>query len=150
MKENSKIYWFEPFVFLLFGIFHMHRVWGIIDRIEYANFWLGIMNNRGLLYFLLMGILSVLCLSGIIVFIMNKGKNYWWRWVYIFGGGYVLFDLFAIMIKLKTWSKLLLFMFDTESIYWNFVWGFFTLLGILSFLLGLYIIKVMKQEKYIL
>lgn len=149
MKEKSKIYLFEPIVFLLFGLFHIHRIWGFIDRTEYANFWLGIMNNRGFLYFLLMSILSVLCLAGIIVFILNIGRNYWWRWVYIFGGGYVLFDLCAIMIKLKIWSKLLLFMFDTESEYWNFVWGFFVSLGVLSFLLGLYIINTMKKSKNI-
>lgn len=147
MRENSKIYWFEPVVFLLFGFFHMHRLWGLIDRDGYANFWIGIMNNRGVLYYLLMVILASLCLCGISVFIMNKGENYWWRWVYIFGGGYVLFDLFAIMIKLEIWSKLLLAMFDTESTYWNFVWGFFIFLGILSFLLGIRIIKLMKQAK---
>lgn len=145
MKEKSKIYWFEPVVFLFFGLFHIHRIWGLMDRIKYANFWLEIMNNRGLLYFSLMGILSVLCIAGIIVFFKNKSKNYWWRWIYIFGGGYVLFDLFAILIKLEIWNKLLLFMFDTESIYWNYVWGFFVIIGVLSTYLGLHIIKLMKQ-----
>ena len=50
MKEKSKIYWFEPVVFLFFGVFHLHRIWELIDRNSYADFWLGVMNNRGVLY----------------------------------------------------------------------------------------------------
>lgn len=144
MKEKSKIYRFEPLVFLFFGIFHIHRIWGLIDRNSYANFWLRILNNRGILYFVLMGILSTLCIAGIIIFFRHIGKNYWWRWIYIFAGGYVLFDLFAIAIKLNAWKKLLLMMFDTSSAYWNILWSMFILIGTLSCALGLYIIRKMK------
>ncbi len=147
MKEKSKIYFFEPVIFLFFGIFHLHRIWGLVDRSGYAKFWLGIMNNRGVLYFVLMGILSALCVAGIVVFVRNIGKNYLWRLVYIFGGGYLLFDLFAIAIKLNIWNSLLLMMFDTASIYWNILWGMFILMGILSGALGLHIIKKMTRAK---
>lgn len=148
MNKKSHIYWFEPVVFLFFGLFHIHRIWGLIDRVGYADFWFSIMKNRGVLYFLLMGILSVLCVLGIVVFIKNIGKNYWWRWIYIFGGGYVLFDLFAILMKLAVWNKLLLKMFDTTGAYWNLLWGAFITIGSLSLVLGIHIIKIMKQVNH--
>ena len=146
MKEKSKIFWFEPVVFLFFGLFHLHRVWALIDRIKYANFWLAVLNQRGILYFILMGILSALCIAGIIVFLRNIGNNYWWRWIYIFGGGYVLFDLICILVQYKLWYVLLGAMFDTTNIYWNYLWGLFIVMGILSLALGLFIIKIMKRS----
>ena len=91
-----------------------------------------------------MGILVFLCVCGIVIFWKNKKNNYWWRWIYIFGGSYVLFDLFAIAIELKVWNDLLLFMFDVNSPYWSIVWGFFIALGAFVFSLG---IKLLKQRK---
>ena len=148
MRDKAKILWFEPAIFIFFGLFHTHRIWALVDRNKYADFWLNIMNNRGVLYFLLMGILSCLCIAGIIVFLKNTKNNYWWRWSYIFGGGYVLFDLLAILLKLQFWKKILLFMFDTTSVYWNYIWSFFIIMGILSFFLGLHLIKMMIQSNY--
>nr|WP_296441763.1 hypothetical protein [uncultured Acetatifactor sp.] len=29
--------------FLVFGLFHLHRIWGLIDRNLYADFWIGVM-----------------------------------------------------------------------------------------------------------
>ena len=43
--KMKKIKAFEPWVFIFFGIFHLHRIWGLIDRKSYANFWLGIMEK---------------------------------------------------------------------------------------------------------
>jgi hypothetical protein len=143
LKNKSKILCFEPFVFLFFGLFHIHRIWGLVDRTGYANFWLGVMNKRGALYFLIMGVLSGLCIAGIVVFFKNIGKNYWWRWIYVFGGGYVLLDLFSILMKFKVWNSLLQIMFDTGNIYWNYLWGFFIIIGVFSFLLGIHIIRIM-------
>ena len=53
------------------------------------------------------------------------------------GGIYVLFDLFAIAVGLEFWNRLLLWMFDANSTYWNVVWLFFILLGGFVFLLGI-------------
>lgn len=145
MKCKSKIVWLEPVLFIFFGLFHLHRIWGLADRKRYAGFWLGIMNNRSILYFLFAGILSLLCIAGIVVFFRNIGNNYWWRWIYIFGGGYVLFDLFAISIKLKEWNNLLQMMFDTTSMYWNYLWGGFIVMGFLSLVLGVRIMRFMKR-----
>lgn len=91
-----------------------------------------------------MGILALLCILGVATFVKNKKNNYWWRWIYLFGGAYLLFDLLAIAIGLEFWKHLLLWMFDTASIYWNFVWSFFILLGGFVFLLG---IKLLPKRK---
>ena len=57
----------EPWFFMAFGLFHLHRIWGLIDRISYAGFWMGVLENKGLFYFVLMGIMAMLC-----VCIMHK------------------------------------------------------------------------------
>lgn len=143
--DKLKIYFYEPWFFILFGLFHMHRIWGIIDRHSYSEFWINTMNEKGVFYYTLMSILSLLCILGIVTFIKNRNNNYWWRWIYILGGGYVLFDLFAIATGLKFWQRLILLMFNTEAIYWNALWGTFIILGVLVFMLG--IILLNKRHK---
>jgi hypothetical protein len=143
--KKSPIYRFEPYVFIFFGIFHLHRIWGLLNRRAYASFWLGLLDNRGGLYFLLMGTLALLCIAGIAVFIKHRGQNYWWRWIYLFGGAYLLFDLFAILIKLEFWDRLLRLMFDITGRYWNLIWGSFSLIGLLSLILGLHLLKQFNQ-----
>ncbi len=138
---SKKIYSWEPWFFIFFGVFHLHRIWALIDRESYASFWLGVLKNKGLIYFLLMGMLSVLCILGIITFFREIRNNYWWRAVYLCGGSYLLFDLFAIATGLKFWQKLLDKMFDTSAPYWNLIWGFFILLGGLVFALGILLLR---------
>ncbi|MGN0501824.1 MAG: hypothetical protein ACI4HN_02770, partial [Ruminococcus sp.] len=81
--ENKKILIFEPWFFIFFGLFHLHRIWGLIDRNSYAEFWTGVLENKGLFYFVLMGVLAILCILGIITFCKNLHSNYWWRWIYV-------------------------------------------------------------------
>jgi hypothetical protein len=131
-----KIYWFEPYFFLFFGLFHLHRIWGLIDRSSYAGFWIDTMENRGITYFVLMGILSSLCILGIIIFFKEMRHNYWWRWIYLCGGSYLLFDLFAIATGLEFWHDLIIAMFDINAWYWNILWGGFIILGAAVFVLG--------------
>ena len=125
----------------------MHRIWAIIDRKTYASFWMGIMENKGLLYFLIMGILAGLCILGIITFIRERKANYIWRWIYLFGGTYVLFDLFAIAVGLEGWQRLLAVMFDTNSPYWNLIWGFFIALGTAVLALGIFLMVKSKKDR---
>ena len=148
MSIKSKIIWFEPIVFVFFGAFHLHRIWGLFDRNRYSEFWLSVMTERGWVYYALMGILSVLCIAGIAVFVKNRGNNYWWRWFYIFGGGYVLFDLFAIAAGLEIWKKLLERMFDVTSQYWNVIWGGFIVLGLVSLFIGIILIKIKVKHRW--
>ena len=101
----KKIYSYEPWFFIFFGIFHLHRIWGLVDRKSYATFWMNVMESKGIFYFVLMGILAVLCVCGIITFFRNLHHNYWWRWIYLCGGGYVLFDLFAIAAGIEIWHN---------------------------------------------
>ena len=141
---EKKILAWEPWFFMVFGLFHLHRIWGLIDRNSYAEFWLGVLEDKGLFYFLLMGLLSVLCVLGIMTFARNWKRNYWWRWIYLFGGAYLLFDLFSIAFGLEFWNRLLMWMFDVTSIYWNLIWSLFILLGSFAFVLG---ITLLKQRK---
>ncbi|MEE1282899.1 MAG: hypothetical protein UHK60_11750 [Acutalibacteraceae bacterium] len=141
---KKKIYAWEPYFFMFFGLFHLHRIWGLIDRKSYANFWVGLMESKGIMYFVVMILLASLCIVGIITFCKNKGKNYWWRWIYIFGGSYVLFDLFAIAIGLEVWNKLILMMYDINAPYWNVLWLAFILLGGFAFTLG---VRLLVQRK---
>lgn len=80
----KKIYSWEPWFFIFFGIFHLHRIWGLIDRTSYAKFWIGILKNKGVAYFVIMGLLAVLCILGMITFVTNRKKNYWWRCIYCY------------------------------------------------------------------
>lgn len=139
-----KIKGFEPWFFLFFGLFHLHRIWGLADRDAYAGFWLRIMAEKGVFYYLLMGVLAVLCVLGIVTFFKNLHHNFWWRWIYLFGGGYLLFDLFAIAVGLTAWQKLLYWMFDVSNPYWNEVWLAFICLGGAAFGLG---VKLLVQRK---
>ena len=146
-RKVKKIYAWEPCFFMFFGLFHLHRIWGLIDRTSYADFWIGIWESKGIFYFVLIGILAFLCVCGIVTFCKNIKNNYWWRWIYIFGGSYVLFDLFAIATGMKFWNQLLHMMFDTKSPYWNAIWLFFILLGAGVFVLGIQLYRSMKMKE---
>ena len=128
--------WLEPWFFLFFGLFHLHRLWALVDRERYAGFWLGVLEKRGPFYIVLMGLLVMLCLAGLSVFFRRWGENARWRWLYVFGGGYVLWDMFAIAAGLDAWKRLLYGMYDTEAPWWNLLWGGFVIFGALSCWLG--------------
>ena len=140
-KTAHPIHWFEPWFFLLFGAFHLHRVWGLLDRDGYAAFWLGVLESRGWFYFTLMGLLAALCLAGVWAFLRRRRERAWWRWIYVLGGGYVLWDLFAIAAGLDFWQDLLYSMFDTARPCWDLLWGGFVLLGAGAFALGLALLR---------
>lgn len=71
----KKVKAFEPWFFLFFGLFHLHRVWALVDREAYADFWMGVMAEKGAFYYGLMGLLTVLCLLGIGVFFKLSCKK---------------------------------------------------------------------------
>lgn len=143
----KKIEVFEPWFFLFFGVFHLHRIWGLIDRNSYADFWISTLESKGALYYFLMVILLALCVLGVGTFFKNRRTNYWWRWVYLLGGGYLLFDLFAIAVGWKFWHELLCMMFDISSPYWNVIWGGFILLGCFAFGLGVKLLLERRQKR---
>ncbi|MCM1022541.1 MAG: hypothetical protein NC395_00600 [Prevotella sp.] len=142
----KKIKAFEPWIFIFFGVFHLHRIWGLTDRKSYADFWLEIMESKGTFYYVLTVFLAILCICGIITFLKNLHNNFWWRWIYIFCGGYLLFDLFAIITGLKFRREIILKMFDISAFYWNMLWGMFIVIGGFSFGLG---IKLLCQRQKI-
>jgi hypothetical protein len=145
-NKMKKIEFFEPWFFIFFGLFHLHRIWGLVDRNSYADFWIRIMEEKGIFYYSLMGILAILCIWGIITFFKNVHHNYWWRWIYLLGGSYVLFDLFAVAIGLKFWHEILLKMFDVSASYWDILWFGFILLGAIVMALGMMLFVRRKKQ----
>lgn len=135
---TRKIFWIEPLFFLLFGVFHLHRLWALMDKSAYVAFWLGVLEERGATYLGLMGVLVLLCVAGLCVFFRTRRP--WWRWLYLLGGGYVLFDLAAIAAGWEVWDSLLRWMFDVDNPAWNWLWGGFSGLGLLSLLFGFYLL----------
>ena len=117
----------------------------LFDRNDYSLFWLSIMGNRGCVFYVSMLLLTLLCIAGIAIFVKNKRNNYWWRWFYIFGGLYLLFDLFAITIRLEIWEKMIYQMFDVTNRYWNILWGGFIVLGLVSLFIGISIAKERRK-----
>lgn len=145
----KKVLGYEPWFFLFFGLFHLHRIWGLIDRASYADFWIGVLMKKGAFYFVLMGILAILCVLGIITFFRNRRHNDWWRWIYLFGGAYLIFDLVAIALEIEFWNKLLFWLFDVDSPYWNVIWGLFVGLGAFSLGLGVMLLKKRRTMKQV-
>lgn len=141
LRGTKRVERFEPWFFLFFGLFHLHRIWGLIDRKAYADFWLGILADRGFPYYLIMGVLAALSILGIVTFVENIGRNPWWRWIYLAGGCYLLFDLFAIAADLAFWRALIQKMFDVSAPYWTALWLVFIGMGGASFVLGLWLLK---------
>ena len=135
---TRKIFWIEPLFFLLFGVFHLHRLWALMDKSAYVAFWLGVLEERGATYLGLMRVLVLLCAAGLSVFFRTRRP--WWRWLYLLGGGYVLFDLAAIAAGWEVWDSLLRWMFDVDNPAWNWLWGGFSGLGLLSLLFGFYLL----------
>ncbi|MDR1795384.1 MAG: hypothetical protein LBR25_08325 [Erysipelotrichaceae bacterium] len=146
-KVKTAVLWFEPLIFIYFGIFLGSRIWAFFDRESYAAFFLGLLLNKSLLYFVLMALMFLLCLAGLSVFFLQYKQRSWWRWLYFFGGAYVLFDCTAILCGFGFWQQLLFWMFDTANPYWNLIWGFFTLLGLLALLLGFYLLHLLLPPK---
>ena len=136
---------FEHWLFIQFALFHLHRVWGLLDRESYAAFWLGVLTERGVFYWTLMAALGGMCLLALALFFRCFRERCWWRWVYLFGGGYVLFDLFAIAADLPFWHRLLTAMFDTAAWYWNWLWSAFVVLGGACLLLGICLLRQRRR-----
>lgn len=55
---ERKVFAWEPWFFIAFGLFHLHRIWGLIDRNTYAAFWIDALENKGLFLFYTHGNIS--------------------------------------------------------------------------------------------
>ena len=80
----------------------MHRIWALVDRQSYADFWMGIYEEKGVTYFVLMGLLAGLCILGIVTFIRERKANHLWRWIYVFGG--IILIIFLIFLIILYYS----------------------------------------------
>lgn len=129
----------ESIVFMFFGIFHVHRIWGLVNPSAYAEFWLNIINKEK--YGALAIVLIIFALSFVILFFTNLKKLRWWRWFYFCGGVYVLLDVFSNLARLGLIKKATIWMFTVTGPIWYLLWGFFTLLGFGCIMLSVYLWK---------
>lgn len=138
------------FLYVFFGVFHLHRIWALVERSSYAKFWLSVLQSRGIIYFILLAIMMLLCLGGFIAFVRNRRYNFWWRYLYLLGGAYVVFDLFAIYFELPVWKEVIYTMFDTSNSNWTLIWGGgFIGMGALSLVLGIRLIMTYMGQRNI-
>lgn len=144
----KRIMFYEPWFFIFFGVFHLHRIWGLLDRNAYSDFWINALEHKGFFYYLIFGVLAIQSMIGIATFIKHFHDNYWWRWIYLLGGGYVLFDLLMIATEQGFWRKLLFRMFDVDFVYWNIIWLAFIVLGGASFVLGIVLLQEYRKNIY--
>jgi hypothetical protein len=141
------IYKFESIFFLFFGIFHLHRIWAFISPNTYSTFWLSLSNNKNAFAYLLGIIILLLSIFAILTFIINFKNNKWWRWIYLFGGIYLLFDSILNLLNVKFMMNIVNYMFTAPNPQFNIIWGFFIILGLFCIILSIYLWKYKEDKK---
>jgi hypothetical protein len=136
MNLGVNKYRLESLFFLFFGLFHIHRIWAFIDAKAYNDFWLNMLNNRNIFFYIFGVILIILTLAVIIYFLKHYKEKKWWRWIYLFGGGYVLIDCILNLFKNNFIINIVIKMYTLGQPYYNIVWGFFILLGIICIIIS--------------
>jgi hypothetical protein len=132
-------YRLESLVFLFFGLFHIHRIWAFIDSKAYNNFWLGVLDNRGPSFFFLGVLLMILSIVVILYFLKNYKDKKWWRWIYLFGGIYVLFDSILNLLNNNFMINVVIKMYTIAQPYYYILWGLFILLGLVCIIICIYL-----------
>ena len=149
MNHMNK-YKLESLFFLLFGLFHIHRIWAFIDAQSYNNFWLNILDNRNAFFYIL-GILLIIILLTVIIFFVKEYKNKkWWRWIYLFGGTYLLIDITLNLLNINMMKNIIIKMYTLKQPFYSILWITFILIGISCIFISLYLWKYnenFKKEK---
>jgi hypothetical protein len=132
-------YKLESLFFLFFGLFHIHRIWAFIDSNSYNKFWLELLANRGTSFFILGLLLFILTITVIIYFIKNFKNRKWWRWIYLFGGIYVIIDIILNLFNNNFIKNIVIKMYTLEQPYYSILWGLFITLGIVCIIISKYL-----------
>ena len=140
-------YRIEALFFLFSGLFHIHRIWAFIDAKAYNNFWLKIVQNRNVYFYILGIILIIIAIIVIIYFIKYYKEKKWWRWIYLFGGVYVLIDCILNLSNNDFMKYIVLKMYTLKQPYYNILWGFFIMLGIICIIGSKYLWNYSEENK---
>jgi len=132
-------YKFESLFFLFFGLFHIHRIWAFIDSKSYNKFWLELLENRDISFFILGFLLFIITVIAIIYFIKNFKDKKWWRWIYLFGGIYLVIDSILNLLNVNIIKNIVVKMYTLKQPYYDILWGLFIILGIICFIISKYL-----------
>ena len=144
----KKIQLFEPWFFIAFGVFQLHRIWGLIDEKAYIDFWMNTAGQNSIVYYFIIGVLEILCIMGIITFFKNIHSNYRWRWLYFAGAALILFDLSAISAGSVIGRVLLSAMFGINYLCRRSLLMLLLAAGTFSFILGIdLLVRILKQNR---
>jgi len=125
--------------FFFLGLFHLDRIWVFICPKEYNNFWLDILQSRNTFFYILETTLVIFSLVLIVYFIKYFKEKKWWKWIYLFGGTYVFFDSISNLLNSNLTRRFVINMYTLEQPYYNILWGFFVVLGIICIVIGRYL-----------
>jgi len=92
-------------------------------------------------------IILLLSIFAILTFIINFKNNKWWRWIYLFGGIYLLFDSILNLLNVKFMMNIVNYMFTAPNPQFNIIWGFFIILGLFCIILSIYLWKYKEDKK---
>jgi len=129
----------ESLVFLFFGLFHIHRIWAFIDSKSYNEFWLNILESRGPFLFVLGFLLLIISIIVILYFIKNIKDIKWWRWIYLFGGIYLIIDNILNLLNNDFIKNVIIKMYTIKQPYYSILWGLFLVLGIFCIIISKYL-----------
>jgi len=132
-------YKLESLVFLFFGLFHIHRIWAFIDSKSYNKFWLNILENRGPFFLILGFSLLIMSIIVILYFIVNFKDKKWWRWIYLFGGIYLVIDNVLNLFNNNFINNIVIKMYTMKQPYYSILWGLFIILGITCLIISKYL-----------
>jgi predicted ferric reductase len=132
-------YKLESLVFLFFGLFHAHRIWAFVDSKSYNKFWLNILESRGTFFIIFGLLLLIMSIIVIIYFIKNFKYKKWWRWIYFFGGVYLIIDTILNLLNNNFIKNVVIKMYTIKQPYYSILWGLFIILGIICIILSKYL-----------
>jgi hypothetical protein len=132
-------YKIESLVFLIFGLFHTHRIWAFVDSKSYNKFWLNVLEGRGAFFYILGVLLIIMSILLILYFIKCFKNKKWWGWIYLFGGIYLLIDSILNLLGNNFIKNVVIKMYTLKQPYFSILWSLFILIGIISIVLSIYL-----------
>jgi len=132
-------YKLESLFFLFFGMFHIHRIWAFIDSKSYNNFWLNILESRGQFFYSLGFLILIVSIIVIMYFIKSYKYKKWWRWIYLFGGIYLIIDSVLNILNNNLMKNIIIKMYTIKQPYYSILWGLFIILGIICIIISKYL-----------
>ena len=75
----------------------------------------------------------------ILYFIINFKDKKWWRWIYLFGGIYLIIDNVLNLFNNNFINNVVIKMYTMKQPYYSILWGLFIILGIICLIISKYL-----------